>query len=489
MNGEAGRRRKAGAAVRRAAGAGAFSLAAVVLFQLAAPEAAHADEWRDKQYWLSDYGITEAWKKSQGEGVKVAVIDTGIDAGHPDLAGAVTGGTDVSGAGDPAGTRGLGVNPEHGTLVATLLGGRGHAAEVSKEDTDGKADKDDKDKDKDAYNGPGAGPDGIIGVAPKAEILAVSAWIGGANPGGIPIDEQLPNAVRWAVDNGAKVINMSLGSTSTAWPESWDEAFLYAEQNDVVIVAAAGNRGVGMTQVGAPATIPGVLTVAGLDREGRASWDSSSEGISIGVAAPAENLVGGLPEGPSRYAEWSGTSAAAPLVSGVAALIRSAYPELTAPQVINRIITTAKDSGAPGRDTLYGYGIVDAAAALNADVPAVAGNPLGTIEEWIRIHRRGEAPAAEDTAPPPGQSLPDIPEPQVPVAADPRAGNDPLPAGLVLGFGGLILLVGAGGAIAVLRVRRSAQASGNGSPDPEPADETDTAGDEIKHPSEPAPHA
>lgn len=484
MSGEAERRRGAGAGFKRAAGAGAWSLAAVILVQLAVPGAAHADEWRDKQYWLSDYGITEAWKKSQGEGVKVAVIDTGIDTSHPDLSGAVTGGTDVSGAGDPAGARGLGVNPEHGTLVATLLGGRGHAPE-DKEDNAGKEDKDAKDAEE--YTGPGNGPDGIMGVAPKAEILSVSAWIGGANPGGIPIDDQLPNAVRWAVDNGAKVINMSLGSSSTAWPESWDDAFLYAEQNDVVIVAAAGNRGIGMTQVGAPATIPGVLTVAGLDREGRASWDSSSEGISIGVAAPAEDLVGGLPGGPSRYAEWSGTSAAAPLVSGVAALIRSAYPELTAAQVINRIITTAKDSGAPGRDTLYGYGIIDAAAALNSDVPAVAGNPLGTIEEWIRIHRRGEAPAGEPTAPPPGVSLPDIPEPRVPEAADPRAESDPLPAGLVLGFGGLILLVGAGGAIAVLRVKRSAQSGTPESSDPDPGSGNGAGEDDLEHPAATAP--
>nr|WP_083521596.1 S8 family serine peptidase [Arthrobacter luteolus] len=441
------------------------------MFQLAVPAAAHADEWRDREYWLADYGITEAWKKTQGEGVKVAVIDTGIDSSHPDLTGAVTGGTDVSGAGDPAGARGLGVNPEHGTLVATLLAGRGHAAEGG--------DSKDADKDKAKYDGPGNGPDGIIGVAPKAELLSVSAWIGGSNPGGVPIDAQLPNAVRWAVDNGAKVINMSLGSSSTAWPESWDDAFLYAEQHDVVIVAAAGNRGVGMIQVGAPATIPGVLTVAGLDRQGKASWDSSSEGISIGVAAPAENLVGGLPGGPSRYAEWSGTSAAAPLVSGVAALIRSAHPELSAAQVINRIITTAKDGGAPGRDTLYGYGIVDANAAVNADVPAVAGNPLGTIEEWIRIHRRGEAPAApESDDPPAGPAVPDIPEPQVPVAAEPYLEEDPLPAALVLGFGGLVLLVGTAGTVAVLRIRRS------GRPVPEPGAEGPPAdGEREKQPA------
>ena len=97
------------------------------------------------------------------------------------------------------------------------------------------------------------------------------------------------------MDNGARVINISLGSTTPEWPQSWDAAFLYAEQKDVVIVAAAGNRIGGNLQVGAPATIPGVLTVAGLDRKGAASVDSSSQGISIGVAAPAENLLGGCP--------------------------------------------------------------------------------------------------------------------------------------------------------------------------------------------------
>ena len=87
-----------------------------------------------------------------------------------------------------------------------------------------------------------------------------------------------------------------------------------------------------------------MLTVAGLDRKGTASIDSSSQGISIGVAAPAENLIGGLPGG--GYAEWAGTSGATPIVAGVAALIRSKWPEMSAHQVINRIVSTAKDAGA-----------------------------------------------------------------------------------------------------------------------------------------------
>ena len=167
-----------------------------------------------------------------------------------------------------------------------------------------------------------------------------------------------------------------------------------------MIVAAAGNRGGGNVQVGAPATIPGVLTVAGLDRKGTASIDSSSQGISIGVAAPAENLIGGMPGG--GYAEWAGTSGATPIVAGVAALIRSKWPEMTASQVINRIVSTAKDAGAPGKDPLYGFGILDAEAALKADVPETRVNPLGSISDWIRVHRRGNlatTPAAAAAVP------------------------------------------------------------------------------------------
>ncbi|MCC9195534.1 S8 family serine peptidase [Arthrobacter sp. zg-Y820] len=449
----------------------AVLLAALLALTLLPAAPASADEWRDKQYWLADSGFDEAWKVSQGAGVKVAVIDTGIDPTHPDLAGAVTGGTDVSGAGDPAGSRGLGNNPSHGTLVATLLAGRGHAPDVA-------PDPSPTSRTKETAKPPApAKSEGIIGVAPKAELLAVSAWIGPDNPAGIPIEDQIPDAIRWAVDNGAQVINMSLGSSSTSWPESWDSAFLYAEQQDVVVVVAAGNRSVGMVQVGAPATIPGVLTVAGVDRNGEASRYSSSEGISIGVAAPAENLVGGLPGEAIRYADWSGTSGAAPLVAGTAALIRSAYPDLSAADVINRIISTTREAGAPGQDTLYGYGILDAGAALTADVPSVAANPLGNIADWIRIHRRDASTAPASDAPVAVEPQePDLPEPTVPVALPPDRGFDPLPAALVLGFGGLLLGVTAAGTAAVVRARRR---TGDDTGQDAVAEDTETG--QLKH--------
>ncbi|MGA7204777.1 MAG: S8 family serine peptidase [Specibacter sp.] len=417
---------------------------------LVAAPAASADDIRNREYWLDQSGITKAWDISQGEGVKVAVIDSGIDAGHTDLKGAVVGGVDMSGSGNAKGTKGVGAEPEHGTLVATMLAGRGHTDKSSTPSASAKPGTT-------ASPSPkvGAGPDGVIGVAPKAELLSVSVWLGSENPSGKNIDDQIPAAVKWAVDHGAKVINMSLGSTSTAWPQSWDDAFAYAEAKDVVIVAAAGNRKSGSEQVGAPATIPGVLAVGGLDKDGTASVDSSSQGISIGVSAPAEDLAGGLPGG--GYARWSGTSGAAPIVSGVAALIRAKYPQMSAAQVINRIITTAKPKGTGVPNAIYGYGILDAAAALSADVPVVDTNPLGSIADWIRVHRRGQvSPPAVGTKPPAAaaQPKPTLQDRAAPQALPAAALTSMAPGAIVLGFLGLAVLIVVAGGTHLLLVRR-----------------------------------
>ncbi|WP_211877556.1 S8 family serine peptidase [Pseudarthrobacter albicanus] len=436
-------RRTASALMALALAGGTFT-AALTDAVLAAP-AAHADSWRDKEYWLAESGITKAWEVSKGANVKVAVIDSGVDGTHPDLKGVLSGGADVSGAGGPGGQESIGLKSEHGTLVATMLAGRGHQPAGSTASPS---------------PGPGSsvGPDGIVGVAPEAQLLSVSTWLGSANPGGKSDQDQIPEAVRWAVDNGARVINISLGSTSPEWPQSWDAAFLYAEQKDVVIVAAAGNRIGGNVQVGAPATIPGVLTVAGLNRQGAASIDSSSQGISIGVAAPAENLVGGLPAG--GYAEWAGTSGATPIVSGVAALIRSKWPEMPASQVINRIVSTARDAGAAGKDPLYGFGVLDAEAALKADVPETKINPLGSISDWIRVHRRGNpATTAAAAGPAPSSAAPTLPDATVPAAEAPSQLDNAVPAMVVLGFGGLfVCIVGA----AAIQLRRAMRGPGAG---------------------------
>lgn len=360
-------------------------LGAVLLGLLCVPlgigaSVAHADQVRDRQYWLEDFGIADAWSVTRGAGVTIAIIDTGVDGNHEDLIGAVVGGTDVSGMGSPNGQTPVGSSSEHGTMVASLAAGRGHD-----------------------------GGDGIIGSAPEASVLSVSMSFHNA---AIPADEQIAQAVIWAVDNGADVISLSLTRNTREWPVSWDKAFGYAEDNDVVVVAAAGNRSAGTEVVGAPATMPGVLTVGGVDRSGVASAQASSQGITIGVMAPSENLVGALPgEG---YAVWAGTSGATPIVSGIVALVRAAHPGLDAANVIHRILATAKPVTPNVPDPLYGFGLVDAYQAVAGDIAPVSANPLGTIDEWVDIYRRGddqqvvyplgpvdhtEAPAAEESEP------------------------------------------------------------------------------------------
>ena len=273
--------KQSGARGRRALRLGAC-MALVAAIALV-PTAASADGVRDQQYWLDAYGIRAAWTVTEGSGVTIAIIDTGVDGSVRDLSGAVVGGADFSGLGTPNGQSPVGAEgSEHGTMVASLAVGRG--------------------------TGPGSG---VIGSAPAASILAISI---GFDEGDVSSDDQIAQAVRFAVDNGANIINMSLTRNTLEWPESWDDAFLYAMQNDVVVVAAAGNRGSGTTVVGAPATMPGVLTVAGVDSTGEASFDASSQGITIAVSAPSEGLVGVVPGG--GYVRWNGTSGATPIEIG-----------------------------------------------------------------------------------------------------------------------------------------------------------------------------
>ena len=336
----------------------------VALLVALVPQAASADPVRDRQYWLNDYGFTKAWKLSQGEGVKVAVIDTGVDSSHPALESAIVGGTDVSGLGSADGLTPVGQNSYHGTMVASLIAGRGN---------------------------PDDDASGILGTAPKAQLLSVSMAFGVE---GVDTDSQVAEGIIWAVDNGAQVINLSLTRNSVSWPESWDKAFLYAFENDVVIVAAVGNRLDGTEQVSAPATIPGVIAVAGVDINANASELSSTSGFTIGVTAPSEDLVAAYPGG--EYRIWSGTSGAAPIVSGMVALIRSMYPEMDAANVVNRVIQSAIKNGFETYSSSYGYGLIDAEAALKIDLDEVSENPLGSLSEWITLYRQ-QSP--EETSP------------------------------------------------------------------------------------------
>ena len=263
---------------------------------------------------------------STGAGVTVAVIDSGVDANHPDLAGQVLPGIDLVEPGaatddtDPVG---------HGTTVAGLIAGRN--------DDD----------------------DGVVGLAPNAKILPVRV-----------LDED--NRYDDAHDrgegrplgrrHGAQVINLSLGGAGSS--PALAAALDYAFAQDVVVVACTGNVApASPTDVWYPAREPGVIAVAGLERQGDALWSGSITGTATVLTAPATDLVGARPGGFWRV---QGTSFAAPLVSATAALVRSRWPDMPAGEVVNRLITTARDLGAPGRDARYGFGVVDPVAALTA---------------------------------------------------------------------------------------------------------------------------
>ncbi|WP_082772634.1 type VII secretion-associated serine protease mycosin, partial [Actinoplanes sp. TFC3] len=318
------------------------------------------DSVRAEQWHLKTLNVAGAWTYSQGEGVTVAVIDSGVDADHVDLQGQVLKGLDlVDGEGD-GDTDLVG----HGTTVSALIAGR----------SDDNA--------------------GVVGIAPKAKILPVRV-----------LDREnryddamiVAKGVRWAVDNGARVINLSLGGNGSS--PALAAALDYAFAKDVVVVACTGNASASTsTNVWYPAREPGVIAVAGMEKDGNALWSGSITGKETIVTAPATALVGARPDG---YWRVQGTSFAAPMVSATAALIRSRWPTMSAGEVINRIIKTAKDRGVPGRDDQYGYGLVDPTGALMAEVPAVQRNPLDTTAS-PGVARLGSAPASGQA-----QSAPD----------------------------------------------------------------------------------
>ena len=306
----------------------------------------------DEHWWLGNLGFTEA--NLDGSGVRVAVIDTGVDDDHPDLAGIVIGGADFSGIGTPDGTQPVGPGGFHGTMVSSLIAGQGKIS------------------------------GGVIGVAPGVELLAVSVGLGVE---GADTDAQVAQAIIWSVENGASVINLSLSRNSERWPASWDEAFLFAFENDVVIVAASGNREA-QSYATAPATIPGVLSVTAVDKAGKVNSSAGAGGIGVAVAAPGIDMLGSFPGGEIKT--WEGSSAAAPIVTGLVALMRQADPVASADDIIQRIISTAVDLGDPGFDGIYGYGLIDPIAAVDSSAVAES-NPLGSLAQWVELYRPAQA--------------------------------------------------------------------------------------------------
>ncbi|MEU2083198.1 type VII secretion-associated serine protease mycosin [Streptomyces albus] len=343
---------------RLAAMAAATAVTASALTVTAAPPAVAdtstqcsfpAKPYKGRPWALQRVLLNELWQDTdQGAGVRVAVIDTGVDVGNPQLADAVDARAgknflpkkpkkpknDEAGRATP---RGKPTTDEvgHGTKVAGIIAAR------PADDT------------------------GFVGLAPKATIIPIKQ--NDANGSGTA--ETLAASIDYAVEAKADVINISQDTAEALRPDSaLEQAVNRALSQDVVVVASAGNDGLGgNVKKTYPASYPGVLAVASSDRNNERAPFSQS-GDFVDVAAPGVDIISTVPQG--GHCADNGTSFSAPYVAGVAALLRAKHnsgPDRWTQQNIVAQIEQTAERSVPGHDRLVGWGVVDPVAALTED--------------------------------------------------------------------------------------------------------------------------
>lgn len=328
----------------------ARSFALVILLTVVAAPARGAtdpNDLRSQQWALDKIGAPAAWSIADGSGVIVAVVDTGADYTHDDLKGRLLPGRDfVDNDDDAQDANG------HGTHVSGIIA---------------------------ALHGNG----GTDGVAPGVKILPVRVL----DENGNGTDRDVAAGIQWAVDHGAKVINLSLGdATDTVFGPALADAVNQAWKAGVICVVAAGNEFVTSS---AFTDEPAVVVTATNRNDGSPTYASGVGNAKWGIAAPGGEIPTPVNEQDAiistywvqgqkdQYAYLAGTSQAAPQVSGALALLLSTG-KFTPAQAVQRLLDTAKDIGDPGRDSLYGYGRLDIAAAMKGVGGASSGSPSTT---------------------------------------------------------------------------------------------------------------
>ena len=300
------------------------------------------------EWWMANWDVPQkVWPVTEGSGVTVAVVDSGVQASERDLQGVVKPGADELGD-SGNGEHDYAPNDGHGTAVAALIAGQGA-------DT------------------------GTVGIAPQAKILPVHAIDPSA--GMAPV----ANGIKYAVDHGADVINLSVGAatlSATQCDPAVQDAVSYALKHNVVVVAGAGDANLDGPRPEEPASCAGVLAVGGVESNG-SLWSHSVQQPYVSVAAPADHMVYVGADG--RFTTiGAGNSFSAPLVSGAAALIRSKYPSMPWYQVDQRLIDTAIPDGQVPNDGT-GYGIIDINKALSTSPPASGPNPpYRRYQTWLK---------------------------------------------------------------------------------------------------------
>ena len=333
----------------------------------------------DYQWMLAAVNAPQAWTESTGAGVTIAILDTGVDATHPDLEGRVVPGGVVKVADD--GTTSI-IDATVERTSSDWYGHGTHVAGIAAGDADG---------------------NGITGIAPDAAIMPVrlltrrSSWLGAGE-----FLDSVSQGIDFAVSHGANVLNLSLGAPSShlSGDTSNDEyraalgrvcdSVAAATAAGSVVVVSSGNAGDWINYQSAPASCPGSVSVAAIGADlDRTFWSSFDP--TVALAAPGLEVLSADSAAadvtPADHFQASGTSMAAPVVTGVAALVLADDPSLTAEEVAADLTSTALDLGPPGRDPETGFGLVDAAAALGVATPPPASGDFFTasidgVETW-----------------------------------------------------------------------------------------------------------
>jgi subtilisin family serine protease len=280
------------------------------------------------QYVIDKLHLRDAHGIASGANVAVAVIDSLIDVGHPDLAGSITGQFDAVTTADKP--------DEHGTGMTGAIAAHRR----------------------------------LLGVAPGARILAIHAFSPDAQHPQQATTQNIIAGIDWAIAKGARVINMSFAGP---YDPLLQLALKKARDKGVVLIAAVGNMGPKSPPL-YPAADENVIAVTAVDENDKL-MPQANQGAHVALAAPGVNVLEAAPR--AAYNFTTGTSVAAAHVSGVAALIIERNPGIDPAALEEVLFSTARDLGAPGRDSLFGYGLVDPSRALHAlEAKTVAGRSL-----------------------------------------------------------------------------------------------------------------
>lgn len=369
-----------------------------------------------QQYWFGNYQISKIWAMgATGQGVTVAVLDSGVQADAPELAGVVLRGTNLEGGDGRTDT----TRPDgHGTGMAILIAGQG------------------------------GGPNDLTGIAPSAKILPVT--VNDKSNAALGSTEAYARGIRYAADHGARVLNMSQGTDGTGepghCPTSVAQAVRYAIGKGAVIVASAGNEALAGNPPNFPAACPGVLAVGAVNGS-KQPWPRSERQRYVDIAGPGVHIFAEDLAGEAGFAD--GTSDSSALVSGAIALVWSKFPTLTNRQVVARILATvADDAGTPGKDNATGYGIARPYNAITTRVPADAPNPV--FDELKAAPP--SAPSRSAGQPGEGSTASD------PNTASTKSSSSSSLVPIVVGAAAIVVALAAAGMFLSARTRRRARA-------------------------------